>query len=354
MKILIYAYDPGGVSVLTPIIEALDTKKNHLEIYSSEKGLENFEKFGYKAKQINKEIFLSYSDIQNWLLEMEFDVILTGTSSWHNIEKMLWKVAKNIGIKSYAVLDHWLNLSIRFHNNPKECIDYDYSINIKPDQIFVMDEYSLNQLENLGFLKSEIIISGHPKLFQYYKTNHKLLNNMLDNERVVFYSEPIEDIYNSKQRWGFDEYSVIELIFEVVSSIDKNKFVIIKPHPKEKIDDLKIKQYSEKYSVLYEIVDNKFNLKKDDIVVGVFTIALIEAAISGHKVINIIPCEEAFKYSVLALKKVLIPVINKKELDDKIRTLKLIENIAGKFNLNSNPASIIINVMEGKYEYFSN
>jgi len=354
MKILIYAYDPGGVSVLTPVIEALDIKKNHLEIYSSKKGLENFEKFGYKAEQINEEIFFNYSDIQNWLLEMEVDVILTGTSSWHNIEKTLWKVAKNIGIKSYAVLDHWLNLPIRFHNNPKECIDYDYSIDSKPDQIFVMDEYSLNQLENLGFLKSEIIISGHPKLFQYYKTNQKLLNKMLEKERFVFYSEPIENIYNSKQRWGFDEYSVIELIFEVVSSIDKNKSIIIKPHPKEKIDGLRIQQYSEKHSVSYEIVGSKFSLKKNDIVLGVFTIALIEAAISGHKVINIVPSEEAFKYSVLALKKILKPVINIENLNDEIRTLKLIENIASKFNLNNNPVNIIINVMEEKYEYFSN
>jgi len=352
MKILVCAHDPGGISAVSSVIEELEKKDHQVVTYSAGDGVKRFNEQGIFCKTIPEEVIAKSEMMESWLKDNEIDGVLTGTSSYNEIERLLWKASKEIGIKSHAILDYWFNLSIRFHCNPVKTIDYNYEIECTPDYIYVVDEYVYTELVELGIHSSQIVISGHPKLFEYY-TEAKCRQwneEPYKKIRYILYSEQINDLYNSMEKWGFDEYSVMDIIFDAVAKCSLEIEVMIKPHPKQHLDLSQIDKMSAKYKVDYEIIRNKVTVRKCDVVMGTFTMAIVEAVIKGERVINIIPSIMANKYSILAVRKLLNPIKSSDELLEFCENNEEIIEIEKEFHLKESPGLEIATRMEVEYE----
>ena len=348
MNILIYAYDIGGINALSRVINEISLLHN-VFVFSRCIGQKYFENVGIYSRDIEK-----VENIKEFLKIENIKIVLTATSHNDYMDKKLWNMSKELNIKSIVLLDHWLNLSVRFNKNPLEkSIDDNFSIDVKPDYIFALNESMKGELIKLGFLEEHIIVVGHPKLYEVYKNRIKVVSY---TQRIVLFSEPIDEIYNSKHKYNFDEYNVIELLFQVLSSYKNIKF-IIKVHPKQRLNIELIKKYSEKWGVYnFEIIKKNLKLEPSDIIVGSFTMALIESAIKGYKIINIVP-ESLLKYSVLSKNGFIVPVYSEKELKNYILKGSVLKNIESKLSFEKDPVKRIIKFIDnlgGKYEKISN
>ena len=167
-----------------------------------------------------------------------------------------------------------------------------------------MDDNTKDELKSLSFEEENIIVSGHPSLYQIFSCQEDKQRKQDFPARIIYFSEPIEEIYGSNNKWGFDEYSVIKILFYALDKIDYKHTFIIKAHPKQSINWSKLKEIRGRYNINFKYIKNtKMDIGSTDIIVGTFTMALIEATIRGNKCISIIPNNHADKYSIIGKKK---------------------------------------------------
>lgn len=125
-RILLFARDPGGANTLIPLYSRL-VKGYEVLVYGKDVAVKWFQNEGILCKDIcdsYKKITLENMEL--FLQEVRPNVIITGTSLDDYTERYLWKSAENLGIKTFAILDQWMNMGIRFSKyNYKQCDLYE-------------------------------------------------------------------------------------------------------------------------------------------------------------------------------------------------------------------------------------
>ena len=202
------------------------------------------------------------------------ETLLSGTGWATSLEHDARVMAKELKIKSVAVIDHWANYSMRFKRN--DLIQL-------PDEIWVTDE------EALFIAKKEfpnVPISVHLNVY----LNEQLAKigppPRLDN--VLYVLEPV------RNDWGCGkagEFQALEFALENLHHLSDNNnlSVILRPHPSETSDKYHayLKQYP--FIKLDEIQDLAASISKADIVIGVESFALVVALKAGRHVYSTLP-----------------------------------------------------------------
>ena len=227
MKILIYAHDPGGANTILPLIEPLKQRGHNVFIYGAGSAL-----------NILPDIIEYEKDSEFLIKKINPDFIITGTSASCMTEKTLRKEAKNYKIPCMSILDHWTNYGIRFSKYSSSEIDeYDKNktFDYLSDYIIVMDEYAKNQMASEGIPEKIIYPLGNP-YFGYIKDEfeklnvHDLRKSLLNGKKklAVWGSLPfIED-------FGYGDE--ITALSDIVELLPKEYELVIKPHPREKLE----------------------------------------------------------------------------------------------------------------------
>ena len=115
IKILFFARDPGGVNVILPVYKKCQGRFETL-LYAKDFALKKIMSQGdIPVKDIARECGCgNYSEVLDFLAKTSPDFIVTGTSLDDFTERYLWKASEELHIKSFAILDQWMNLGIRF------------------------------------------------------------------------------------------------------------------------------------------------------------------------------------------------------------------------------------------------
>lgn len=305
MRVLAYAHDPGGVSVVAPVIEELRRKGNEVVVYSKGIGEQKFRDCGMTAFSYDQK----EDDIPDLFEDQSYNYVLTATSTFDRTERDLWKESKKRGILSIAVMDHWLNYHVRFTDEVmNQGISHPYSIDVKPSKLVVLDSSMFQEFMGLGFKNDELLIAAHTRLFKMHELSQqskagkrKLQNGEVDELplKVLHFGEPIESIYKNKDLFGFNEYDALGFLIKALSELSAE--LIIKPHPKQKLDEEKVASIVQVSPIKYKI-SKKLNETemKADIYTGTFTMALLEHIAMNDRVIAIIPDRKADVFSVVA------------------------------------------------------
>ena len=266
-KILIYAHDPGGANTINPLIEPLKNSGHNLFIYGDGAALNIF-----------PEVVKFDGDTDELIKEIQPDFVITGTSAACMTEKKLRKSAKNSGIKSMSILDHWVNYGIRFTKYSTAELDLygkEKIFEYLPDYIVVMDEYAKEQMANEGISKDIIYPFGNPH-FESVKKDFESINSddlkkeLIGNKEklVVWASEPyIEDYGHGME---------LESLKDVVELIPENWQLVIKPHPREKAD--KFDMF--KNAKIVRDKNSREVIKAADLVMSMTSMFLIESIIA--------------------------------------------------------------------------
>lgn len=301
--VMLFARDPGGANVIMPVYDKFKTKYRTL-VYAKEFALKRLRDNGIPAKDIEEECTAgTYGDVMYLLKRQLPDIIITGTSLDDFTERYLWKAAEELQIKSFAILDQWTNLGIRFsscdysreeeyHRHPQ----HPYL----PYRIFVMDDLAKKMLEEDGIESDRFILSGQPH-FDTVRDRFLRASRIYSGDRwnVVFVSEPICQDYDGCDGdtlyWGYNERTIFDNLYcglkKVAACCGCKIRIIIRPHPRENPEYWKQvmkKRGSDDIEIGIDTANDSFSVMKSaDLICGMSSMFLLESMICGKTVLSI-------------------------------------------------------------------
>lgn len=365
-KILVFAQDPGGVNVVIPVFMLLRKRGFKVDIWGEKQTQSQFKKFAVTGRDIKKHLkIINDKSVLKLLKDKKYGLVITDTSGHSNVQRMIWTAAKNLNIPSFAIVDQWMNLDLRFSNvnytslvkMSEKKVNYD---NL-PSTIFVPDSFSKNKLIKLGVNKKLVVIGGHP-YFEYLQqvVLPKLATKSLNknkNVRILFASEPLSEVYgssaNATRILGYNEFSVCKSFVTGLRRLSAQKKVgvvfTIKLHPKElgsKYEKIKLWGDSKYLKIKINKNSNSWDLIKDsDAVCGMSSMVLLEAAILNKPVLSIQPKlkKEAF---ILSSQKIIGRTYNKAQLFLKLKSIMSGKLKRPTFSFIKNPTENIVKYVE--------
>ncbi|MCX5829748.1 MAG: UDP-N-acetylglucosamine 2-epimerase [Deltaproteobacteria bacterium] len=301
LKALAVCNHPGGARVVLPVTKTFIEKTPEI-FFDLVLTHNSFPFFNLAARSARKTIVdeeVSPEDYDKLDLR-QYAFVLAGTSISGNLERSFVRKAREQGVPSFSVLDHWCEYRVRFQ-------DSSGYLNAVPDTIFVPDEIAQRDLLDMGIPGRQIVVSGHPaldvagKAAQYFseKKRSQILQQLAlkdDRDYVLFVSEPVESDHGSKDL-GYSEFSILERICSTLLQLGKEirPPLVIKLHPRE--DSSKYAPMLRAYRAL-KIVSVKDEIDRFDLmlsaklVLGISSLLLLEAAVLGLPVYSVIPGDD--------------------------------------------------------------
>ena len=275
MKIMFFAHDPGGGNSIQPLIEPLKNVGHEVFVF---------------AKGPSLNILDNSSEyIEGMMEKIKPDLIITGTSGDDFTERNLWTKSKNLGIKSIAILDHWINYGMRFSKyNSYNFKLYNKKCDFLPTYIIVMDEYAKEEMIKDGVPSDIIFPLGNQhfeNIVNKYDVTENIKYKLVDNNDflITFASQPYSEFYKNNV-----EIIVLEDLMKVVENLQNVK-ILARSHPRENKNKY-LKYKSEKV-----IIENQYKpieiIKASDLIVSITSMFLIESMLVGKKCISYQPHE---------------------------------------------------------------
>ena len=374
-KIMLFSRDPGGANTVAPLYKELMKKGYVVDLYGKDAALNRYNQYGLKGIDITSKLNnISQEEIHRFLSKESPDFLITGTSADDFTEKYLWNQSSKLNIKSFAILDHWVNYGVRFSEFDLSRLE-EYDMNKRhpylPYKILVMDDYAKNQMINEGIKQEKILVSGQP-YFDYLiekqeNTNMKdivsLKNSLFENKNallITFVSEPISKIYNesdqSEHYLGYTERTIFKQFYRILNKIainyKTNINLVIRLHPKEDKNNYNdiTQDINSKY--ISFLIDNKtdgFSLMcASDLICGMTSMFLIESTVVGKPILSMqmgLKRENSFILNKQGIAK---SILAEDELEEKLKEILFCKKIEKcSFKIEKGAVKKVIEYMEG-------
>ena len=255
--------------------KALENTINEIINSSDIEGISNLSNY------LKEEIFRSFSIIEiveYLLLENKFKT-LVGITDGERLERIAILLAKKLKIKNFSMLPIIVHPEVYF------------SSWFKAEKIFVQGQKGVEILEELGYDKNKLIVTGNPKYDSFHKLNKEKSKKYLRKKFGLSFEKII---LVGMSRWHKDDEIWLS---NLIKFCNENKFgIIIKIHPAYKIanheeSELKIKfikKSCRNYNFLITYDENIYELiSACDILVTEFSTVGVEAVLLGRPVVII-------------------------------------------------------------------
>ncbi len=313
-RILLMSRDPGGANVIIPLVRPLRARGHEALLFGKDFALEKYARAGLEAIDIRDRVGdVTQESITRLVAAVRPDMICTATSADDFSERFLWKAAGIFGVYSIAILDQWINYGIRFSDFPVSEIGLYLarpSHPYLPSKILVMDETARTEAIAAGLDSARLVVTGQPHFESVLKTMDSIEPRELEGIRahfgvehgdrlVTFASEPISDTYGSEEAgrefWGYSERTVFAALLRSVAEIAERHSmrvgIVIRLHPKEDagyFENLMVTQSGKRtYLRIDREIDAVKLMKASDLVCGMSSMFLIEAAVANVPVISV-------------------------------------------------------------------
>ena len=310
-RILIFSRDPGGTNAIMPLIEPLRVLGNEVSVYGKDAALSIYRKQNIDCSDICDTIPSgTQEETDEFVRKTRPDLIVTGTSSEDFTERHLWKAAERAEITSFAVLDQWTNYRLRLISEGGDPMNERATSElIVPSFFFIMDEFARKEMCALGIDREKLVVSGQPFFDYIRKTGDRFTTQEIEKLRreltgtegglvFVFASQPIASIHRkngmAEDYWGYTEKTVLKSVVECLSKLTEEMAIkvtlVLRLHPKDESnvyqDALATFPNSIKVVVDRE-TDSSLLLKAADLIIGMFSMLLLEAAILERRFISV-------------------------------------------------------------------
>ncbi|MBN3905786.1 MAG: hypothetical protein HWQ35_04140 [Nostoc sp. NMS1] len=266
MKIIAIAHDPGGANAVAATVAALRETGTEVEAYAKGPAIRQFQRLGVACTSISEEH-------QTLFVRLTGDILLTGTSQYDEFERDAIFWARQEYIPSIAVIDYWANYRQRFQpiNNPNTEPTF-------PDIIAAIDEVCKAGMLADGIPEKRIRVVGQP-YFAWLIARQK-------SRKSIF--KPIENILFASQP-NANEIEILRILIKVLTDYKPLKKLLIRFHPRqgECHASLDLLAQSVLPFAIDESVDTLATLCNQDIILGITSIILIEAALMGIPAVSL-------------------------------------------------------------------
>jgi len=329
-KIIFFSRDPGAANCVIPVYKKL-TNKHYIQtdLFGKDFALNKYSEAGLNSKDISQIVSpLTYDSLKEFLKNSGYTMLITGVESTDITNRLLWKAANELGIKSIAIIDQWLNYEMRFTFDELGKYKKD-SPKIFPTFICTIDEYAKKEMITKGLPEEKIIVTGQPyfeTVIERYAVINKerqkeIRKNLLLEEKshiITFVSEPIVESYADPFLFGYTEFTILDQIVRSLNSgvlNDSEQYVlIIRLHPrnnKELVNEF-MKNVSLPKNVKVLVEDKLLSqelISISDIIIGMSSMFLIEASLVGKIYSSVqigLKTEDPFVLSRIGISKTIL------------------------------------------------
>lgn len=316
MNVLVYAHEVGSANAIAPVIRGLkDDASISVEVFASGKAHQKFRESTIDHKHFDLSSLGDLdSDARTMLHKFSPHVLLLGAAG-DGFARSLVKAGIEIGVPSVTLLDMWSNYSERFTDLETG------EVNL-PTRIAVMDKLAHDESVNEGIPKDRLAITGQPHL--EYLASCRFDQSLVDRAAilrkswligseapkatkiVLFASEAFAKDFGpgTPQYRGYTEHEALEGVASAVKALCGNHSdcimsIVVKLHPEEDIKTFRVGPSA--WEVGISITANApawESVMAADIVVGMSSMLLMEAAILGRPTFSYQPgvsnCEDGF------------------------------------------------------------
>ena len=308
-KVLVFSRDPGGTNAVMHLIEPLRARGNEVVVYGKDAALAIYRRLNLDCADILTAIPSGTQEETNeFIRKAAPGLILTGTSSEDFTERHLWLGAEQAGIASFAVLDQWTNYRLRLI--PEEDTGSATAGKlIVPSFLFIMDEFARKEMCALGIDRERLVVTGQPFFDYIRKTGGRFAASEIEELRrrlagdqgglvFVFASQPIASLHRqngmAEDYWGYTEKTVLRSVVACLGKLAEELAVkvtlVLRLHPKDEPDayqDVLTTCSSSIKLVRDRETDSSLLLQAADLVIGMFSMVLLEAAILERRFISV-------------------------------------------------------------------
>jgi hypothetical protein len=293
------------------LIEPLRALQNQVDVYGKDNALSIYRKLNMDCSDICDAIPTGTQEETSEFLRKKCpDLVVTGTSSEDFTERHLWKAAESAGIASFAVLDQWTNYRLRLiPEGDAPTTEHPTSKLVVPSFFFIMDEFARKEMCALGIDREKLVVSGQPFFDFIRRTGDKFtagdikklrqeLTGTEDSLVFVFASQPIASIHRkngmAEDYWGYTERTVLKSVVGCLSKLTEELAVkvtlVLRLHPKDELDSYQdaLADLPSSIKVVFDReTDSSLLLKSADLIIGMFSMLLLEAAILERQFISV-------------------------------------------------------------------
>lgn len=307
LGILAFAKEAGGAAAIAPALYELTARNHRVVVWGRRESLPVFASHGLEHEDLGEADAVARArrlferrppDILPGSLP---DILVTSCCSPPSIdmsERLLWRWARQAGIPSLAVLDHWQNYALRFSGlggSDHERLAY------LPDRCCVPDEAARFGMLQEGFPEERILVAGQPAFdalvdrargFKEAQRQELLarLGLAADKPLVLFVMEALARF--EEVRLGYDEAITLDYLLETLADMDRPPSLVVKRHPQNTDADLRrsrLEEFTRRLDIRDVAHDPDINslCLAADLVVGMQSIALVQAILLGRPTVSL-------------------------------------------------------------------
>ena len=300
--ILIYVEDPGAANYVAELPAALTGHGLRTYLLAEGYAYPYLIQRGIKPEKVNHSI-----TVKEILNQIKPRLVAVGTSeNPHTFGFKLVQAAHHLGIKTLGVVDAFGNADYRFRGNTDNPLAY------APEWLAVPDQWTKEAYISLGYPSDHVTVCGHPHYDYVLDTRARLERedrrklrrkmfpaNQKDAPVVVFVSE-ISTGLNPGKYNRMPDYTlqgrgkltgrteiVLEEFLDALAVFDKRPYLVLRMHPKNTREELAL--FLRDFNDVSEKGDPLDLVYASDLVVGMTSMLLMEAAIMGKQTLSIVP-----------------------------------------------------------------
>jgi len=300
--VLLFAEDPGAANYMAQLPAALN--KLGWKTFLVAHGLS--EQY-LKELDTQPDAGKSSLDVLKLIEATKPRVVLVGTSdNFDSMGLMLLAEARRAGIQTVGVVDHRMNAEIRFKGRSNDPMAY------APDWLIVPDEWTKSSFVNMAYPARQVAVFGHPH-YDYIRSvreqleredineiKRRVLPDTVEGKKVVLFAaecaacnSPLSPQLRAEYKLtgSGDAAGRTEIVLEeflgAIRFLTPRPYLVLRLHPKDKLE------YFEKYRESFDFVSHGGLplelIYISDLVVGLTSMLLMEAALLGKTTLSIIP-----------------------------------------------------------------
>ena len=304
-RILFFAEDPGAANYIAPLALLLSSKRIDVSIRSAGKAIEIFNQMNSQHKAVDNGETAKYITT-----DYNPDLIIVGTSeNPDTIGLSLISEAKNSDTKSIGVIDAPAFSEYRFRGREENPLAH------SPDWLLVPDKFTMQLYANLGFPAERIKAFGHPHFEQMLaksmallgcgqaKLRNKIFGDIPNKHPIILFISEISDGFQKEDfqylkadnlygRGGSRERTkiVLEEVLDALKEISPAPFFVLRLAPKDQANEFEA--YLNEIDKISSDGPILPLLCAADIVIGLTSMPIYEAALLGKPTISILPNPE--------------------------------------------------------------
>lgn len=309
VDVLIFVEDPGAANFLAPLSDEL-AKVGATSVLCAT-GLS----VNHLQSRQCKFVELSAENAQHLIDRYQPKVIIGGTAeNARTLALSLFQEGKARLIPTVGVVDMVVNADRRFRG------EGDQPFSFAPDYIMVPDEDTRQAFQSLDFAADKLVVTGYPQFdFAREKARSLPINgSAARRKKIVFIAEPESKLnpalstrnanYKLQGRGGSDfrTHIVLEEVLDAIKAARLDAHFVVRLHPKNSREQFT--QYESEVAEFSQGGDPLAVFGDADLVAGITSMALQEAAWFGRRTLAVLP-EEADTKKLASIANGLTPYV---------------------------------------------